>query len=454
MNSAPHVTRAPVEETPRSALAHLAMLRSLFFVRIRAAVTKHWDVLTTVSTSFGVFAIFAVQGVFMARLLGPEKRAEYGTAVLYTQTFTYIGLFGTLLSIAGQAARNREGLQNLRRSAIRLGSFTGVATALFVIVLSLTALPAAKSFLAPLCIICALMLPLDHIRLTLLSVDHGAGAFSKYNRNLLVNAAVLPVLLGVLWITGIKSIGTVVAATLLIPVIALAYRFASEGFGIIGKKVDPPVASLLVEGLPYAAAQTSNDLFGRLDAVLILWLSSLTQQGYYTAAVSTAALLVVAPNALALFSFRSSAANGQPPTLTRTVAAGIGVLAIQLITLGAFLAFLEPLIILVFGASFRGAVPYARLLLPAYAIGGLTYVAGGYLRGQRKPLMEVWSRVIGTVVMVAVALALRASWHDLGVPLAAVCGHATCAVILCWAVLADIHRRRMLLCVPAAEQIP
>jgi O-antigen/teichoic acid export membrane protein len=453
MTSAPQVTRVPVPETPQSALAHVTVLRSSFFARTRAAATKHSDMLTTVSTSFGVFAIFAVQGVFMARLLGPEKRAEYGTAVLYTQTFTYIGLLGTLLSIAGRAARNRDGLKNLRRSAIQLGAFTGVGTALFVTILSLTALPAAKSFLAPLCIICALMLPLDHIRLTLLSVDHGAGAFSKYNRNLLVNAAVLPVLLGVLWMTGIKSIGTVVAATLLIPMIALVYRFASEGFGIVGKKADPPVGRLVVEGLPYAAALTSNDLFGRLDAVLILWFASFTQQGYYTAAVSTAALLIVAPNALALFSFRASAANGQPPTLGRTVMAGVAVLVVQLVTLGAFLAFLEPLVVLVFGANFRGAVPYARLLLPAYAIGGLAYVAGGYLRGQRKPLVEVWSRVIGTVVMVTVALALRASWHDLGVPMAAVCGHATCAVILCWAVLVDVHRRRMLLCVPAVERI-
>ncbi len=76
-------------------------------------------------------------------------------------------------------------------------------------------------------------------------------------------------------------------------------------------------------------------------------------------------------------------------------------LAIQLVALAGFLAFLEPLIVLVFGERFRGAVPYARILLPAHAISGLSCVAGGYLRGQRKPLVEVWSRVVGTAVMVA-----------------------------------------------------
>jgi enterobacterial common antigen flippase len=445
MTSAPQVTRLPVEEPPSDPLASDAVLRGSLLSRLRVALTKNWDVLATVTSSFGVFALFAVQGVFMARLLGPEKRAEYGTAVLYTQTFTYIGLLGSLLAIAGHAARNRSGLKNLRRSAISLGSLTGIGTALFVVVLSQTALPASKAFLAPLCMICALILPLDHIRLTLLAVDHGAGAFSKYNRNLLVNAAVLPVLLGVLWVTGIRSIGAVVVATLLIPVLALTYRFGTEGSGIVGKKADPPIRRLLIEGIPYAAAQTSNDLFSRLDAVLILWIASLTEQGYYTAAVSTAALLAVAPNALALFSFRSSAANSHPPSVGRAVAVGFGVLALQMATLAAFLAVLEPLIILVFGERFRGAVPYARVLLTAHAISGLTLVAGGYLRGQRKPLVEVWSRIVGTAVMVGAALALRAHWHNLSVPMAAVCGHATCAAILCWAVLADTRRRRQLL---------
>lgn len=453
MTSATPVSSVTIDETPQTALTSVALGRTPLPARVRAALTKNWDVVATVSTSFFVFAIFAVQGVFMARLLGPEKRAEYGTAVLYTQTFTYIGLLGTLLSIAGRAARNREGLKNLRRSAIHLGACTGVATALLVVVLAWTALPASKSFLAPLCMICAVMLPFDHIRLALLAVDHGAGTFSRYNRNLLVNAAVLPVLLGVLWITGIRSIGTVVAATLLIPLVALAYRFASEGFGIVGKRADPPIGSLVREGVPYAAAQTSNDLFGRLDAVLILWLSSLTQQGYYTAAVSTAALLIVAPNALALFSFRSSAATNQPPTMGRTIAAGLAVLAIQFVTLAAFWVVLEPLVVLVFGARFRGAIPFARLLLPAYAISGLACVAGGYLRGKRKPLVEVWSRVVGTGVMVAVALALRGRFHDLCVPMAAICGHTTCAVILCWAVLADTQRRRLLLSRPLQERL-
>ena len=99
-------------------------------------------------------------------------------------------------------------------------------------------------------------------------------------------------------------------------------------------------------------------------------------------------------------------------------------------------------IVLVFGGEFRGAVPFAQALLPAHAIGGFTYVAGGYLRGRKKPLVEVWSRIIGTVVMVLTVFALRERFQDLSVPLAAVCSNTTCAVLICWAVLKDVRELR------------
>ena len=408
---------------------------------IRAAVANYGDVLRTVGTSFGVFGIFAVQGIILARLLGPEKRGAYGTVVFYPQALLYIGLLGTLLSIARHAARNRDGLPSLRNAAVRLGLMTGAGTSVVVIVLALVALPAEKQYLAPLCILCAFLLPWDHVRLTLLAVDHGSGAFRKYNRNLLVNAAVLPLLLGVLWALENRSLEAVAAATLLVPLVSLTYRFFSDGRGTIGRRAEPSPRTLVAEGIPYAFAQASSNIFNRLDGLLILWLASLTVQGYYAAAISAGSVLVAAPEALALFAFRFSARSSGRPSMRTLLRAGLAVTAVQVFTLLAFLALLEPLIVLVFGPSFREAVPYARVLLPAHAICGITYVAGGYLRGRRKASVEVWSRVVGAAVMVAAVFAFRARWQDLSVPLAAVCGHSTCAVLICWAVVRDVRRQ-------------
>ena len=143
---------------------------------------------------------------------------------------------------------------------------------------------------------CSLLLPFDHIRLTLLAVDHGSGNFFRYNRNALFNASLLPLTLCALWTGGVRSLYLVVAATIVIPILSLVYRFTSEGVGIIARKGGPPLRSLIREGIPYAFAQASSDLFNRLDALLILWLASLKEQGYYMAAVSSASLMLVAPN--------------------------------------------------------------------------------------------------------------------------------------------------------------
>jgi len=452
MTSAQEATEVLSDAGASDPFVRVAAVRPSLTSRIRGLATKNVDVITTVATSFGVFWLFAVQGIFLARLLGPEMRAEYGTAVLYTQTLTFIGLLGTLLSIAAHAARNPEALPGLRRAAIRLGTVTGIVTALVVAILALTTLPAAKAYLAGLCILCALLLPFDHVRLTLLAVDHGSGNFPKYNRNVLFNAALLPLMLCFLWTAGIRSLHLIVAGTILIPLLSLIFRFLSEGLGIIGRKSEPPIRTLLVEGIPYAFAQTSSDLFNRLDVLLILWLASLKDQGYYMAAVSAASLMFVAPNALALFSFKSSARPDQTASVGKVVAAGMAVAGIQLVTVVAILAVIEPLIILVFGSNFRGAVPYAKVLLTAQAIGGLTYVAGGYLRGRRKSFIEVWTRIIAAAVIVVIALALRSSRGQMSVPIAALCGQVTCASILCWAVVNDARRRRIdsaLLKVPA-----
>ena len=409
--------------------------------RIRDAAARHGDVLRTVCTAFLVFGLFAVQGIILARLLGPTRRGEYGTAVFYTQSLTYLGLLGSLLAIARRAARNAEGLPNLRRVVLRLGLMTGIGTALVVAVLALTALPAHKQYLAPLCVLCACMLPLDHIRLALLSVDHGSGAFRKYNLNLLVNAAALPTMLAAFWFAGVRSLEAVAGVTILVPIIALLYRLFTDGRAVIGARAEPPVRTLIAEGIPYAFAQAAATFLNRLDGLLMLWMVSLTVQGYYAAATSASNVLLAAPEALALFAFRSSAGSSRGPDMRTLVNTGLIVAAAQVVSLIGLSILLEPLIGFVFGASFRGAVPFARLLLPAQAICGLTYVAGGYLRGRGKASVEMWSRIVGAVVMFVAAFAFRERWNDLSVPIAAICGHSASAVLIGWVVFQDVRRQ-------------
>ena len=154
----------------------------------------------------------------------------------------------------------------------------------------------------------------------------------------------------------------------------------------------PPPKTLLREGGPYVVSVASADLFGRLDAMLFLWLGSFTIQGYYAAAVASASLLVIAPNALAIFTFNLGARAEAKYGLKHFIWAGSGLCALQIAAAALLALVLHPLITLVYGVAFAGAVPLALALVPAQAVNGFAGVVDGYLRGRGKIAIAAWSR--------------------------------------------------------------
>ena len=109
------------------------------------------EILATVVTSFCTFGITAVQGILLARMLGPEGRGQFGTAIFYSTTLTFIGMAGAQYAIARRAAKNPGDSLQLSQSALRLAVLTGLGTFALVAILSFTSLPLEKRFLGPLC---------------------------------------------------------------------------------------------------------------------------------------------------------------------------------------------------------------------------------------------------------------------------------------------------------------
>ena len=268
----------------------------------------------SVGASFTVFFLTAVQGVLLARLLGPTMRGEYGTAIFYTQLLTFLGLLGTQLSIARRAVQGLNTFADLSRAALWVGCITGLGTMAVVCVLSFIALPAGKRELAPLCILGALYLPLEHVRLSLMAVDHGAGRLIRYSTHRLLAAIILPAMLLVVWMTGYVSLGFLVLLSVVAPLLALVVRLVGEprdfwhaSYSPAEKRVTP--FKLIKEGVPYAVAQAASDVLNRLDVLLILWLAPFYIQGLYAAAVPAVSLLSAGPHAMALFSFNAGASS-------------------------------------------------------------------------------------------------------------------------------------------------
>jgi O-antigen/teichoic acid export membrane protein len=404
-----------------------------------ATTEKHRALLGTVGTSFAVLSITVVQGVLLARLLGPTARGEYGTAVFYAQALLYIGMLGAPLAIASRATRGTHPLPQLRGASMRLGLMTGLATMLVVMLLALVALPAERRPLAPLCALCALMLPTEHMRLSLLAVDHGRGAFARYNACRLVAALVFPAMLGVVWWTRSGSVTLVAVLTILVPVVGLGFELATGGGTDVLSRAGPSARTLLGEGLPHAFSLAVGNLFGRLDALLILWLSDLTVQGYYLAAVPAAGMLVVAPNAIALFSFNAGANPRHRLTRREALAAAAKVAGMQAAMAGCLALVVGVLIRLVYGDRFAGAVPFALALIPAQAVCGCAIVAEGYLRGRGKPAISAWAYLLSMPVMGIAVWALFGKFGALAIPLGYIAAHAVSLGWMLWAVAIDLR---------------
>jgi enterobacterial common antigen flippase len=414
---------------------------SQFLVYLAALARRRLTVVNTVGTNLSVFAVQVLQGILLARILGPEARGEYATIVFYTQTLTYVGLLGSLFAIARRAAQGTAPLATLRNAALRWGLVTSLTTMTMVTALALVALPADKQYLAPWCIACCLLLPWEHVRLALMAVDHGSGAFGRYNTSRFFAAAILPLMLLVVWAVGVGSVTSLTMLLIVASALALVFQFAVGGGGRLRGPRSPSMQALLYEGAPYALAMVADDLFNRLDVFLVLWFADFKVQGLYAAAVASTYLLCAVPNALALLTFNQGVKEDFRPGRRSLWSAAVGLAGFQATTGLLFAAVLAPLIILVYGTGFQEAVPLAMALLPGQAATGCGMVAEGYLRGRNRSLVGVRARLVGTVVMLGVALLLFDRWHEMSIPLAASAGRILSAVWICAVAARDLQQR-------------
>ncbi|GAB5404880.1 MAG: membrane protein [Aureliella sp.] len=354
--------------------------------------------ISSVGSSLAVFGLQAFHAILLARLLGPTGRGEYATAMFYTQTMLYIGLAGSSYSIARRAMQPGTDSPSLQRSAARVGIATGTISMLIAIGLSLVGVPSDKSHLIPLCIVCTLMLPIEHLRLTALAVDHGRGKFTRYNLSRVFAAAVFPAIVIVLYWRQIDSLTLIAWLTVLVPLVGYVFYFAlSDNKQLLGR-ASPAPSRLIREGAGDGAAVLASDLFDRLGNVLLLWLVAVHEYGLYVTAVPAATLLLVGPHTFALYSFRSG--SSETP-LSRSALAKYALLVVgfQLLALGSMLVVLEPLLLFLFGEEFKGIFPVARILLFAMTANGCALVGDGYLRGCGKGSHGVWTRAVAAVAM-------------------------------------------------------
>jgi O-antigen/teichoic acid export membrane protein len=400
-------------------------------------LTKFGTFLQTVGVAFAIVVVQMAQGILLARLLGPEGRGQYATAILYSQLLLYVGLFGGLEVVCRYAAEGKVDLTRLRRAAMWLGITTGVFTAILAIVGNVVALPADKRFLMSLGCLCAFSVIGQHVMLIMTAVDRGASDYPAYNRHRFIAAGAFPLLL---LVAAVVTEVTLTLACVLFLVASLA-SMATCVIGLeqpIAGQSEPPVKQLLADSRPYALSSFATDLFERLDLMLVMWFVPLTIQGYYAAMVPVVYPLIVIPNTLGIFLFNAGADERKGLTKRDVHRILGGSIAIQTVSTVAFMLLVGPLVRLVYGEAFAPAVVFALWLAPVSAIRGVLQGLDSYVKGRGRPLASIRCRIAAATAMLVVAWWYLPTDGAIAIAKAALVGQVICLVWLSAIVYADV----------------
>ena len=445
-------------------------------VAVKPAAREWPAVVATFLTTLGCFGVFFIQGMIIARILGPLGRGEFGSAIYFPRDiFLYAGLLGGIEIVNAYAKRGSADPKLLKQSAASLGLISGALTgavAAIASVIMFTLIP-GKSYLIPVCLLCCLFVPFEHMHLNISAVDRGKEAYARYNVNRLIFALAFPIL--VLLVFGFDEL-TNGALTFysgfnsFLPLSTLAIMcglfvmsklvglvptlrdmdfagYAKKPFRKIQQRNSPhgeasdqavPNASkLLVDGRPYAFSTFATELFERLDIFLILALASIQESGFYFVAVPAATLLTVAPNALGVFTFNAGAEN-RKVTLSKAMSVIAGTVALQIVTTLVFMLIIPSLIVWVYSSAYEAAVPFALWLLPACAIKGFLQAADGYLKGRGKPMIGVWARIGSIFIMLVWVWLAYPRFGLISIPMAACVGQVVSMIVITTAVIRDV----------------
>lgn len=428
--------------------------------------------LFTLSASVGAFGFFAIQGILLARILGPSGRGVFAACVVFPQALLYVGLLGASELFAGFAAEGKPA-SPLRRSAFLYGLVAGVVSTGVCILLDLVTIPADLMNALPLAVLCAFTMPFQQIRLSVLAVDHGTRNLTRYNKSRLIAAAAFPAFLLIAFLLGsfeglpqasttetlnaASSTGELstagakneyvysdIVTACWIFVIAHCSSVFLINWGMKDSWFGPrsiPVGKALRKAKGLIGAWFSTELLERIDLVLVMILFANEElMGYYATAVPIAALMIIVPNSAGIYAFNKGARadeNLSAAEAWRFI--GVGLLAQTAcgLALAASLPFLVPL---VYGEAFAPAVTFAWLLIPAGAFRGLLQAADSYLRARKKPALGLKARLIAIPVLLACSFGLAPACGAYAVPIGLTIAQVLCFVIVAIGVVRDSER--------------
>lgn len=397
-----------------------------------AAPKKHIGVhayIGTFGTSVFIQSCTIIQGILIARLLGPLGRGEYAAVILWPNVFAAIGIFGSNIAIARTSAKEPDLGAVIRASLIL--SFLTSSLAGIACYMSLPYLiPATQTNIVSIAKHFVLFIPLNHLSLNLFAIDRGIGDFKRlnYTRPILY-VAYLSIII-VLWLSNLSTVFSFAIALLLgnFTVVLVKLILILRKYPLFGKIYS--LQQTIKSSFHFGLAGIAMPLYQQADKAILLWLMNVENLGIYVVALSASAAIGSITNSTGIVTFTTAAQAERGEGFER-IAKTFRISALLWLIFGGILALAMPLLLpLVYGSEFESAVTPARFLIIGSAFGGLADLLDQNMRGQGRAFVGLGGRIAGLIIMGITGLLLVRYLEINGICLGYIAGQLSCLIVI------------------------
>lgn len=364
-----------------------------------SAITSLRTSLETYGTSLFIQGCTILQGVILARSLGPVERGEFAAILLWPTILADLGTFGLEVVFARWAGKKVEA-HMLSKSAVGLSACTGSLTAVFCIVALPYLIPREAHHLIPLASLFACYIPIYHSTSFLFAIDQGIGRIRLYNisRLLLNPIYVAGLLIG--WHFSESNLQWAVASLLVAHGSMLMLRIWLCRSEFHSEK-PTSCKQMVKEGLPFQLSKVFSMMNQNLDQVLLVWLLNPIELGFYVIARSVGSIIASLPVTLGILSFSEAARqdkkNGFCP-FAQKIRKGFVFSVLLAVVAAPFVPILIPFF---YGKAFTSVIFVSYLALGGNVFAGLVLIAEESLRGHGKSVSIILARSAGIMVMLS-----------------------------------------------------
>lgn len=385
----------------------------------------------TFGTSVFIQACTVIQGMILARLLGPTGRGQYAAIILWPYVFAGLGAFGSNIAIARVSAKlDNHGA--VFRTAIVLALITSALSSLACFIALPWLMPQAESHLIALARLFVLFIPLHYTALNLIAIDQGSGNFTNFNFTRAIFNPIYVTMLLCFWVFGIREIRWYVVAHMIgnLAVVIVRLFLAARRWPLRGKLYS--LVSLVKQSIHFGLAGIAQPVYQQADKVLMLWLLGAKNLGLYMVALSASTVIGSITNSTGMVSF-TIAAQADKGDGFEQIAKTFRISVILWLFFGGILVLIMPFVLpLVYGNDFADAINPARLLIIGSAFAGLATLLEQGMCGQGKAFVGLEGRLAGLVIMVILGIILAKALGLSGVCLAYIAGQFACLTVIIW----------------------